>query len=125
MKCPVCKGKKGKTVTEYHQMVWNHNYTVFQHCKNCNGNGVVGDEVNHTPYTLETIKGFCFLMMLDNKWRQRKVSVYQHPLFHDRVITVGVPFDGGGAIICDENKSLWPRLESPEYQDGCRHFVYN
>ena len=130
MKCPVCKGKRGKNVTK---QVPASRYTgskgykvkVFEQCKNCNGLGTVSDGANNTPYTLEAIRTFCYLMTLRNNWRQREVAVYQHPLYSDKVISVGIPFDGSGPVINVEDKSAFPQLASASYQEGRRFFTYD
>lgn len=49
---------------------------------------------------------------LDNHWRRRRVTVYEHPTDAGMVITVGVPFDGGPPVVCEERKEGWERTIS-------------
>ena len=44
---------------------------------------------------------------LRNDWRQRHVTVYDHPTDPDQVISVGVPFDGSKPIVCEEPRSAY------------------
>lgn len=107
MKCHACKGKKGKTETrEGFGMHGNklQKFKTFVPCTNCNGTGELNDESNTTQYTLEQIKKLPVLKTFKNDWRQRYVTVYQHPDNNNMVISVGIPFNGGGATICEETK---------------------
>lgn len=129
MKCPVCKGKKGKrekqNVLRYErgclapgQMV---SVRVFVRCENCQGSGEVGDGSNTTPYSLKKIQTFQHLFNVRNNWRRRFVQVYQDPSDESMLITVGKPFNQGKPIICREHKDGYRHnlsiLENHQYPD--------
>ena len=46
---------------------------------------------------------------LDNKWRRRKVSVHEHPSDPTRVISVGLRYDGGDPVVCEEPRCYYER----------------
>ena len=47
---------------------------------------------------------------LKNNWRRRHVLVYDHPDDPDKVISVGVPFDGGPDVVCEEPREAYARV---------------
>ena len=69
--------------------------------------GVTQMTYNRTPYTQEQIASFTLLGRTVSNWRKRDIALYQHPGQTDRVISVGVTFDGDTTIIADESKSDW------------------
>jgi hypothetical protein len=108
MQCHACKGKKGKNVNKefFNQRTQKYQkYKTWQPCTNCNGTGELQDESNTTQYTLEQIKKLPVLKTFKNDWRQRYVTVHQHPDDKNMVISVGIPFNKGGATICEETKA--------------------
>jgi hypothetical protein len=110
MQCPICKGKKGKKIDrpfDAYSEIYRTPRTHFVPCNNCNGTGEVQDESNVTKYTKEQIQKFPILKTFQNNWRQRYVTVYQHPDDNNMVISVGIPFNGGGATICEETKEAY------------------
>lgn len=62
---------------------------------------------NHTDYTLEQIVAMPLLATTINKWRGRRIRLYQHPADENRVISVGVTFDGNMTVIASEFKHEW------------------
>ena len=65
---------------------------------------------NNTGYTREEIAKQKILGSFHNEWRQRNVSIYEHPEHDYEVITIGYPCDGvSEPIICVEKKSLFFR----------------
>lgn len=108
MKCPVCNGKQPKPIksqVEYRgKRIW---VSKPNPCQNCEGRGTVGDGSNNTGFELATIESWPLLVTVRNEWRKRLVTVYPHPTDTDKLVTVGKPFDGGGPVICLENKADW------------------
>lgn len=79
---------------------------------------------NNTGYTPEQIDEMPVLLTLRNNWRQRTVVVHPHPIKPESLITVGVPFQGGEAVICEESRRDWSsNLERAEA--GQKYQVYN
>jgi cephalosporin-C deacetylase-like acetyl esterase len=46
---------------------------------------------------------------LKNNWRERTVSVRQHPTDPQKVVSIGVPFGGGAPIVCEEGADGYAR----------------
>lgn len=67
----------------------------------------------------EFVKNLPQIGAVSNNWRQRHVSVHQHPTMEDTVITIGLPFNNpSDRIICVEEKSdytrainMWPEMQ--------------
>jgi len=53
-----------------------------------------------------------------NNWRNRNITLYQHPVHADRVISDGMAFDASKRVIADDAKAEWmlgiPYLQIPE-----------
>lgn len=64
---------------------------------------------NNTTFTEEQIGGFLVLGHSVSKWRQRNNTLYQHPTDAERIISVGVTFDGSMKVICDDDRNAWGR----------------
>ena len=62
---------------------------------------------NHTPYTPEQVAGLVLLGRTVSSWRQRNISLYQHPEMADQVVSVGVTFDQAMTVLSVEPKSAW------------------
>lgn len=62
---------------------------------------------NNTSFPVQEIEKFPVLGKTVNKWRQRNITLYAHPSNPDRLISVGITFDGTRTIICDEEKKQW------------------
>ena len=125
MKCPVCKGKARKPIRT---QVEYRGKRVFVNkpnpCPNCKGRLTVADESNNTGFELATIETWPLLFTVRNNYRERTVTVYNHPTDTELLITVGKPFDGGGPAICWERKSDW-RSSLARAEAGQRFQVYN
>lgn len=46
---------------------------------------------------------------LNNKWRQRRVVVHEHPTDPGMVVSVGYPYGGGNPVVCEEPRSYFER----------------
>ena len=64
---------------------------------------------NSTLYTPEQIAALPVLFTVKSNWRQRNITIYQHPVLPDSVISVGVYFDGRKVVIADETREQWAR----------------
>lgn len=62
---------------------------------------------NNTPFNLDTIAGFVKLGNTVNKWRQRNVTLLQHPTEPNNVVSVGTTFDQSMQVIAVESKDAW------------------
>lgn len=64
---------------------------------------------NNTNYSYDEIVNNKNLFTVNNKWRQRTINVYEHPVDLNRVISVGIPYncDISSAIISDDNRDEW------------------
>jgi len=62
---------------------------------------------NNTNLTEQQIVNLPLLGKTINNWRQREITLLQHPEHLDRVISVGHSFDGKQIVIADEEKSAW------------------
>lgn len=61
--------------------------------------------MDERAWTLMNTRGK--LVGMRNNWRQRVVTVHEHPADPDLVVTVGMPFDGGELIVCVETRAEW------------------
>jgi len=64
---------------------------------------------NSTLYTPEQIAAQPVLFTVKNNWRQRNITVHEHPALPESVISVGVNFDGKMTVIADETREQWAR----------------
>jgi hypothetical protein len=62
---------------------------------------------NNTKWSQPEVKKMKLLGTTINKWRGRRISLYQNPEHEDRVVSIGQTLDGSMEIICDEPKSDW------------------
>jgi hypothetical protein len=65
---------------------------------------------NNTPFSLDEIAKFAVLGETVNKWRQRNITLYQHPTETDMVVSVGTIFgqlDYSMTVIAVEPKDAW------------------
>jgi hypothetical protein len=61
---------------------------------------------------IEVIESCKQIGCIQNNWRQRTVSVYEHPVLKECVFSIGRPFASGdlnGIVICVELKSDYDR----------------
>jgi hypothetical protein len=65
---------------------------------------------NSEGITAKDVEGKPVIGLLDNKWRQRRVTVYDHPTNPDMVISVGQPYDNSEAIVCVEPREEYTRV---------------
>jgi hypothetical protein len=67
---------------------------------------------NSENITLETVKGKPVIGRLKNNWRQRDVTVYDHPTNPNMVVSVGVPFGSSekDAVVCVEEREAFARV---------------
>lgn len=62
---------------------------------------------NNTPFTEDEIRAMERIGFFKNNWRQRRVSIYQHPNYPDQVVAMGEPFDGSAPICTVEDKAAY------------------
>ena len=62
---------------------------------------------NNTNLPTETIKLLPYVGRTVNKWRGRTVALYQSPHASDKVISVGLTFDGNTQVISEDDKADW------------------
>jgi hypothetical protein len=63
------------------------------------------------------------LCIINNKWRERIVTVYAHPINPEMVISIGVPFDPRREVVpCEETLVAW-RREILEFEDNGRNMI--
>jgi len=62
---------------------------------------------NNTQFTLEQIQQFPVLGTTVNKWRERNITLHQHPHDENMVVSVGVTFDRNMTVISEETKQDW------------------
>lgn len=62
---------------------------------------------NNTQLSIEEIGRLPVLGKTVSKWRQRNITLRQHPTKEDYVISVGVTFDGTMMVISEEPKCAW------------------
>lgn len=82
------------------------------------------ERINRTAFAPEAIKAMPVLFTVRNNWRNRNVSVYQHPEQQDRVLTIGESFDGLLTVIADETKADYAH-EFNLFAIGKTRFIYN
>jgi hypothetical protein len=63
--------------------------------------------ISHFGWDLDDVRKLDAIGFQNNQWRQRNVTVYQHPINVDKVVTVGESFDDTNIIICEESKDNW------------------
>lgn len=69
---------------------------------------------NRTSLSIAEIENLPIVKVGKNNWRNRDITLYQHPEHADRVISDGITFDQTLRVICDEAKSDWTReLNAP------------
>lgn len=68
--------------------------------------------MNSENITIETIKGKPVIGLLKNNWRQRHVTIYDHPTNPEMVVSVGVPFNNTEQIVCVEERTAYARVIS-------------
>jgi hypothetical protein len=76
---------------------------------------------NRTIYTLEEIAKFPVLATTTSNWRQRNITLYQHPIHADSVISVGITFDGTLTVVAEELKDQW--ATALDYAKHGKHYV--
>jgi hypothetical protein len=59
---------------------------------------------NDEGFTKDSLKTLKVIGVMRNNWRQRMVTICQHPTRQDDVVTFGTPFDEGETIVCVEPK---------------------
>ena len=64
-------------------------------------------EHNHTPWSLDTIRTFPVIGQTVNQWRQRTVTLYEHPDVLSMVVTVGITFDQSMCVCAVEDRRHW------------------
>lgn len=62
---------------------------------------------NNTTLSMEEIVQLPLIGATVNKWRQRNITLLALPTNPDRLISVGVTFDGKTTIICEEPRCDW------------------
>lgn len=62
---------------------------------------------NNTQFTLEQVERFKRIGETINKWRGRRITLYEHPEFPDHVISDGITFDNSMRVICQEPRTDW------------------
>lgn len=78
---------------------------------------------NHTPFTIAEITAMPLMFTVQNNWRQRNVTVYEHPSDAGKVVSVGISFDQRMVVIAEETREEWARqIEELPWQ---QHFVLN
>lgn len=65
------------------------------------------DVYNNTTFTMDEIKKFQVLGTTASKWRQRDVTLLQHPTDANSVVSVGVAFDRTAVVIAVEPREDW------------------
>lgn len=60
--------------------------------------------INNTSYPIEDIKKMEPIGKCRNNWRQRNITLYQHPTLPDRILSIGIHFNEEQTIVCDELK---------------------
>ena len=64
---------------------------------------------NRTPFTADEIREFTVLKYVRNEWRQRNITLYQHPTEEDKIVSAGLSFDQTQVVVCVETKEEWAR----------------
>mgnify|MGYP000367212845 CR=1 FL=1 len=62
---------------------------------------------NNTPFTAEVLATLPVLGTTVNKWRGRTIALYGHPTDPERLVSVGVTFDGSMTVVADESRAEW------------------
>lgn len=62
---------------------------------------------NHTPFTVAQILALPTMFTVKSYWRQRNVTVYEHPSDADKVVSVGISFDQRTVVIAEETREEW------------------
>lgn len=62
---------------------------------------------NNTAFSLEQLEALPILGTTINNWRQRHITLRQHPTDPSRLISVGVTFNGRMTVYADELRSEW------------------
>ena len=62
---------------------------------------------NNTTFTEADIEAMPVLGSTVSKWRQRNITLRQHPHWADHVVSVGITFNGGLCVISAESKLDW------------------
>jgi hypothetical protein len=65
------------------------------------------DIISLSGWELDDVRKLDTIGFQNNQWRQRNVTVYQHPINADKVVTVGESFDDTKVFICEEYKDDW------------------
>lgn len=64
-------------------------------------------EHNNTPWELKHIESLPLLGTTVNKWRQRNIRLFEHPIEPTALVSVGETFDGSTRVIAEEPRSAW------------------
>lgn len=64
---------------------------------------------NNTPYTPEQIQEQPVVGRVTNKWRERNITLYEHPENPENVISVGKSFCGNKIVVAVEKRTAWNR----------------
>lgn len=80
---------------------------------------------NNTKYSYDEIVNNKNLFTINNKWMQRTINVYEHPVDLKRVISVGIPYncDVSSAIISDDNRDEWHYELSRMKNENIHYFI--
>lgn len=62
---------------------------------------------NNTSLTEDQIIQLKLIGRTVNNWRGRNINLLEHPSDPDRVISVGITFDGLMTVICDDERQAW------------------
>ena len=64
---------------------------------------------NRTDMSVEDIVKLTVLKTVDNQWRSRHITLFQHPQHESKVISVGKSYEGELCVICCDDKAAWRR----------------
>ena len=62
---------------------------------------------NKTKWSLAEIAAMPVLGTTVSNWRQRDITLHQHPNDADSVISVGITFDQRLTVVAEETKEMW------------------
>lgn len=62
---------------------------------------------NNTQFSIEEILRMSVIGNVVSKWRQRNITLRQHPTKEDHVVSVGVTFNETVMVLSEEPKCAW------------------
>lgn len=80
--------------------------------------------INNTNFELTVIqKDFVKIATIENRWRERNVTIYKHPHDDFLVLTVGISFNNEITYVCEEPVDNYTNVIS--YCKGGRTYIFN